>query len=116
MADFLNNARSRSYTHTFSLLDDNKGESSTKAAAKFKTLRIAFFVNDEVKVTDNFTLNLAYVPTIQNSSPNLCRIISLMTPALPGCSNITTCMVHAQDRLLTFHGHFLRVWDSLQDG
>ena len=56
--DFYNNARSRSYTHTYSLLDDNKGESTSKAAAKFKTLRIAFFLNEEIKVNNDFTINL----------------------------------------------------------
>ena len=58
LSDFYNNLRSRTYTHTFSLLDDNQGESSTKAAARFKTLRLAFFLNDEIKASDNFTLNL----------------------------------------------------------
>jgi hypothetical protein len=58
ITDFYNNARARSYSHSFSLLDDNKGESTTKAAARFKTLRLAFFLNDEIKATDNFTLNL----------------------------------------------------------
>lgn len=58
LSDFYSGARSRTFTHTFSLLDDNKGESTTKAAARFKTLRLAFFINDEIKATDNLTINL----------------------------------------------------------
>jgi len=57
-ADFLNNAKPRRYQRSFSLLDQNEDEYNTKAAAAFKTLKIAFFLNDEIKVTDKFTLNL----------------------------------------------------------
>lgn len=56
--DFISGAKPRRYQRSFSLLDDNESEDNTKAAAKFKTLRIAFFVNDEIKMNDRFTLNL----------------------------------------------------------
>lgn len=58
MNDFISGAKPRRYQRSFSLLDDNTGEANTQAAAKFKTLRIAFFVNDEIKMNNNFTLNL----------------------------------------------------------
>jgi hypothetical protein len=56
--DFISGAKPRRYQRSFSLLDDNETENNTKAAAKFKTLKIAFFLNDEVKLNDRFTLNL----------------------------------------------------------
>ncbi|HEY0676830.1 MAG TPA: carboxypeptidase regulatory-like domain-containing protein [Chitinophagaceae bacterium] len=46
------------YDRSFSLLDDNTGEGNTQAAAIFKTLKIAFFLNDEIKVNNNLTVNL----------------------------------------------------------
>lgn len=58
MNDFITGAKPRRYQRSFSLLDDNQAEGNTAAAAKFKTLRIAFFVNDEIKVNENLTLNL----------------------------------------------------------
>ncbi|HYF31280.1 MAG TPA: TonB-dependent receptor [Chitinophagaceae bacterium] len=56
--DFISGAKPRRYQRSFSLLDDNTGESNTNAAAKFKTLKIAFFLNDEIKVNDALTVNL----------------------------------------------------------
>jgi hypothetical protein len=56
--DFISGAKPRRYQRSFSLLDDNTGEENTNAAAKFKTLRIAFFLNDEIKVNNNLTINL----------------------------------------------------------
>lgn len=56
--DFITGAKPRRYQRSFSLLDDNTGEANTNAAAKFKSLKIAFFLNDEIKVNNNFTLNL----------------------------------------------------------
>lgn len=38
-------------------LVDNKTDETTAAAAKFKTLRLALFFNDEFRPTDNLTLN-----------------------------------------------------------
>ncbi len=59
LEDFLTGAPSRTYNRSYSLLDPGKtGDESTNAAAEFSTLRLGFFVNDEIKVTDNFTLNL----------------------------------------------------------
>lgn len=55
---FISGQKPSRYDRSFSLLDGNTGEANTNAAAKFKTMRIAFFLNDEIKVNDNFTLNL----------------------------------------------------------
>jgi hypothetical protein len=56
--DFISGAKPRRYQRSFSLLDNNTGEANTNAAAKFKTLRVAFFLNDEIKATDRLTINL----------------------------------------------------------
>lgn len=45
------------YQRSFSLLDNNN-EKSTASAAAFKYINLAFFVNDEFRVSDRFTLNL----------------------------------------------------------
>ncbi len=55
--DFINTGIVRRYQRSFSLLDAETGD-NTNAAAKFKTMRIGFFLTDEVKVNDNFTLTL----------------------------------------------------------
>lgn len=56
MNDFLNNAYPSVYSRSFSLLDNGKGD-NTSAAAKFSFARLAGFINDEVALSDNFTLN-----------------------------------------------------------
>jgi hypothetical protein len=56
-ADFYNQARPSLYQRNFSLID-NINTDNTAAAAQFNTLRIGFFVNDEIKINDHFTLNL----------------------------------------------------------
>lgn len=59
LATFLNGGNASTYNRSYSLLDPGKtGDASTNAAAKFTTLRLAFFVNDEIKVSNDFTLNL----------------------------------------------------------
>ncbi len=55
--DFINNATPRRYQRSFSLIDAESGD-ATIASAKFKTMRIGFFLTDEIKVSDNFTLIL----------------------------------------------------------
>ncbi len=55
--DFLNNATPRRYQRSFSLIDGESGD-NTIASAKFKTMRVGFFLTDEIKVSDNFTLIL----------------------------------------------------------
>lgn len=55
--DFLTNARPRRYQRSFSLLDAETGD-ATIASAKFKTMRIGFFVTDEIKVNDNLSVIL----------------------------------------------------------
>lgn len=57
VSDFVTNARPRNYSRSFSLLDGSTGD-NTNASAKFKTMRIGFFVTDEVKVNDQLTLVL----------------------------------------------------------
>jgi outer membrane receptor for ferrienterochelin and colicin len=58
LADFYTNARPNAYSVGYSLID-NKQDETTAAAAKFKTMRLAAFVNDEVRPTENLTLNFA---------------------------------------------------------
>lgn len=56
---FLDGGVASTYNRSYSLVDPGvTGDESVNAAAKFKALRLGFFVNDEIKVTDNFTLNL----------------------------------------------------------
>lgn len=55
--DFVNGATPRRYQRSFSLIDEASGD-NTIASAKFKTLRIGFFLTDEIKVSDNFLLTL----------------------------------------------------------
>ena len=58
IADFYNAAtvRPNRYQRSFSRLDDKSDD--TEAAAKFNTLRLGLFFNDEIRVNENFTLNL----------------------------------------------------------
>jgi outer membrane receptor for ferrienterochelin and colicin len=58
VADFYNNAKPVSYSVGYPLID-NKQDETTAAAAKFKTMRLGFFVNDELRPTENLTLNFA---------------------------------------------------------
>jgi hypothetical protein len=58
LADFYNNARPAAYSVGYSLID-NKTDETTAAAAKFKTMRLAVFINDEIRPNQNLTINLA---------------------------------------------------------
>lgn len=58
MATFLNGGTATTYNRSYSLVDNVTGDKSVNAAAEFNTLRLAFFANDEIKVSNNFTLNL----------------------------------------------------------
>lgn len=53
---FYNNDTVNQYSVGYPLVD-NRLDDNTAAAAKFKTMRLAFFVNDEFKVSENLTLN-----------------------------------------------------------
>ncbi|MEP6713813.1 MAG: TonB-dependent receptor, partial [Ferruginibacter sp.] len=55
-SDFLSNAKPKSYSVGYPLID-NKLDETTAAAAKFKTLRLAAFVNDEYRPNESLTLN-----------------------------------------------------------
>ena len=55
---FYQNRRPSQYQVGYSLID-NKTDETTAAAAKFKTLRLAFFANDEFRPSENLTLNFA---------------------------------------------------------
>ncbi|MFM7839995.1 MAG: TonB-dependent receptor domain-containing protein, partial [Chitinophagaceae bacterium] len=57
LSDFINNNKPAQFTRTFSLIDDGFGD-NTIASAKFKTLRIGFFLTDEIRVSDQLTLIL----------------------------------------------------------
>jgi len=56
LADFYADAKPRQYQVGYPLID-NKQDETTKAAASFKTLKLSFFVSDEIKPNDNLTLN-----------------------------------------------------------
>lgn len=58
LATFLNGGNATTYNRSYSLLDKSTGDESENAAAKFNTLRLAFFLNDEIRVNDKLTLNL----------------------------------------------------------
>jgi outer membrane receptor for ferrienterochelin and colicin len=57
---FLTGGTASTYDRTYSLVDPPKttGDNSVNAAAKFTTLRLGFFINDEIKFSDEFTLSL----------------------------------------------------------
>jgi hypothetical protein len=57
LGEFLANGTPRRFQRSFSLVDKTSGD-NTEAAAKFNTLRMGLFANNEIRVSDNFTLNL----------------------------------------------------------
>ena len=59
VADFLDNANTSfiDFDRSFSLVDQTTGD-DTKAAAKFNAMQLAFYVQDEIQMSDNFKLNL----------------------------------------------------------
>ncbi|MBI1342304.1 MAG: TonB-dependent receptor plug domain-containing protein [Terrimonas sp.] len=59
LTTFLNGGMASTYNRSYSLLDPGKsGDESVNAAAKFNTLRLGVFVNDEIKVDDALTINI----------------------------------------------------------
>lgn len=60
LATFLAGGNASTYNRTYSLLDPvgTSGDASINAAAKFNTLRLGFFIGDEIKFNTNFTLTL----------------------------------------------------------
>jgi Carboxypeptidase regulatory-like domain len=48
------------YRRSYSLVDapNKNGDESTNSAANFKSVRLGFFINDDIKITDDFTLTL----------------------------------------------------------
>ena len=55
--DFYANAKPARYRKGFALLD-GKSTDETKSAADFNTLRVGLFFNDEIKVSNDFILNI----------------------------------------------------------
>ncbi|HEY6505453.1 MAG TPA: TonB-dependent receptor [Chitinophagaceae bacterium] len=56
---FMTGGTAQTYNRSYSLLDPGKsGDESINAAAKFNTLRLGFFITDEIKVNDAFTLTI----------------------------------------------------------
>ena len=55
--DFLNGSFPIRLQRSFSLLDEPKGD-KTAAGAKFTTLRFSSFINDEIRVSTNFKVNV----------------------------------------------------------
>jgi hypothetical protein len=53
---FITSQKPTRYQRTFSLLD-NKNEKTTAAAAAFKYMNLAFFINDEIRATDRLSVN-----------------------------------------------------------
>jgi hypothetical protein len=67
LATFMAGGNATTYDRTYSLLDPGKtGDESVNAAAKFNTIRLGFFANDEVKVSKRLTLN--YGVRLDNTS------------------------------------------------
>lgn len=59
LAAFTSGGTAATYNRSYSLLDPGKsGDESVNAAAKFNTLRLGFFVNDEIRVDDALTINV----------------------------------------------------------
>jgi outer membrane receptor for ferrienterochelin and colicin len=56
LAQFYANARPRQFRTAYSLLDGVASD-ATDAAAKFKIGKVSFFINDEIRVNDNISLN-----------------------------------------------------------
>lgn len=59
MADFFAGKPSQ-YNTSFSLRSNKKGDEAKDAAADFDTRRMGFFLNDEVRVNENLTLNFGF--------------------------------------------------------
>ncbi len=59
LATFLAGGNATTYDRSYSLLDPGKGgDASLNAAAKFNTLRLGFFIGDEIKVNNLFTITM----------------------------------------------------------
>lgn len=59
LATFLTGGNATVYNRSYSLLDPGKsGDESLNAAAKFNTLRLGFFIGDEIKFSSAFSLTL----------------------------------------------------------
>lgn len=59
MATFMDGGTADNYNRSYSIVDNGiTGDKSENAAAGFKTLRLGFFINDEIRVNDNLTVNL----------------------------------------------------------
>jgi outer membrane receptor for ferrienterochelin and colicin len=57
LSDFLLDNKPTRYDRSFSNLETKTDEAASVSAAEFRYLNLAFFINDEIKFTDHFTLN-----------------------------------------------------------
>jgi Carboxypeptidase regulatory-like domain/TonB-dependent Receptor Plug Domain len=59
LSAFLTGGTAATYDRSYSLLDPGKsGDQSLNAAAKFNTLRLGFFIGDEIKFNSNFSVSI----------------------------------------------------------
>ncbi len=59
LATFMSGGNATTYNRSYSLLDPGKsGDESVNGAAKFNTLRLGFFIGDEIKVNSQLTITL----------------------------------------------------------
>ncbi len=60
LQDFLNKARPTRYQRSYSLVDatGKVGDENINSAANFKTARLGFYFNDDIKVNPHFTLSV----------------------------------------------------------
>lgn len=60
LATFMSGGTASTYNRSYSLLDPigTSGDASVNAAAKFNTLRLGFFIGDEIKVNNQLTITL----------------------------------------------------------
>lgn len=54
---FVKDLGPRSYSRQYSAIDNGIGD-NTSAAAKFSTLRLGAFINDDIRINDHFSINL----------------------------------------------------------
>ncbi len=56
LGDFMSDAAPARYQRSFSLVDNSSGD-QTGAAAEFNTMRLGGFINDEIRLSENLSIN-----------------------------------------------------------